>query len=257
MVLAVRYTFWSFQVGQRKDCPVIVSAFRVFALVVALGLVGSVAVRAAPITIEFTARVGTANSIDSGNVFGEGYGANLAGQIIAGAATIDPAGLTSLCATGAACYGDFGAGAISVRFTLNGITSTTVSSGTLGYFGNASGGSVLICDPSDGGNNYLAVGATSADGMVQQSLGALFSVATLFSAHGGGDAGTAIDSLMAIGDGAGLAKGGITYMNPIEHLDAVIVSVDVPEPATLPLFGVAVLLLARVRREKVRSVVSA
>jgi hypothetical protein len=231
---------------------VIVSAFRVFALVFALGLVSPVAVRAAPITIEFSARVGTANSIDSGNVFGEGYGANLAGQIIAGAVTIDPAGLTSLCATGAACYGDFGAGAISVRFTLNGITSTTVSTGTMGYFGNASGGSVLICDPSDGGNNYLAVGATSADGMVQQSLGALFSVATLFAAHGGGDPGAAIDSLTAIGDGAGLAKGGITYMNPIEHLDAVILSIDVPEPATLPLFGVAVLLLATVRPEKAR-----
>jgi hypothetical protein len=236
---------------------VIVSAFRVFALVVALGLVSPVAVCAAPITIEFTARVGTANSIDSGNVFGEGAGANLAGQIIAGAVTIDPAGLASLCATGAGCYGDFGAGAISVRFTLNGITSTTVSTGTLGYFGNASSGSVLICDPSDGGNNYLAVGATTADGMVQQSLGALFNVATLFDAHGGGDPGAAIDSLIAIGAGAGLAKGGITYMDPIEHLDAVILTIDVPEPATLPLFGLAVLLLATVRLEKARRAVTA
>jgi hypothetical protein len=68
--------------------------------------------------------------------------------------------------------------------------------------------------------------------------------------------GAAIDSLTRIGDGAGLAKGGITYMSPIEQLDAAIISMGVPEPATLPLFAIALLLLARVRPERGRRVVS-
>jgi hypothetical protein len=227
-----------------------IPAFRFLPLAFALALAHPGAPRAEPITIEFIAQIGTGNAIDTVDVFGEGYGANLAGQVIAGSVTVDPSALTELCATGGACYGDFGAGAISVSFTLNGVTSTTVSTGTTGYFGGRSGGSVLICDPSDGGNNYVAVGASSPDGMVQQSIGALFTVATLFDAYGNGDPGTAIDSLDAIGDGSGLAKGGITYMNPVEHLDATILSIDIPEPVALPVFGIALLMLARARRTR-------
>jgi hypothetical protein len=222
--------------------------FRLFALLFALAAIRPDVSHAEPIAIEFTAQVGTSNNIDSGNVFGEGFGADLTGQIISGLLTIDPSHLTALCSTGGACYADFGAGAVTVSFTLNGITSTTVSTGTMGYFGGRSGGSVLICDPSNGGNNYLAVGATSPDGMVQQSIGALFTLATLFDAYGSGDPTTAIDSLDAIGGGSGLAKGGITFISPIEHLDATILSIDIPEPAAWPVFGVALLLLAKSRR---------
>jgi hypothetical protein len=229
-----------------------IPAFRFLplALALVLVLVHPTASRAALVNIEFTAQVGSSNNIDTEDVFGEGFGANLAGQVITGSVTIDPASLTQLCSTGGACYGDFGAGAISVSFTVNGVTSTTVSSGTQGYFGGRSGGSLLICDSADGGNNYLDVGATSPDGMVQQSIGALFTVATLFDAFGNGDPTTAIDSLDAIGGGLGLAKGGITYLNPIEHLDATIVSIDIPEPAGLALFGAGLLLLAGARRAR-------
>jgi hypothetical protein len=237
-----------FPVGRRKDCFVHIPAFRFLPLAFALVLVHPDAPRAEPITIEFIAQIGTSNAIDTADVFGEGYGANLAGQVIAGSVTVDPSPLTELCATGGACYGDFGAGAISVSFTLNGITSTTISTGTTGYFGGRSGGSVVICDPSDGGNNYVAVGASSPDGMVQQSIGALFTVATQFDAYGNGDPGTAIDSLDAIGNGSGLVKGGITYMNPVEHLDATILSIHIPEPAGLAVFGVGLLALAAARR---------
>jgi len=226
---------------------VIPFTFRFFALVFAVVVVQSAAPRAEPVSIGFTAQIGTSNNIDTAGVFGEGYGADLTGQIIAGSLTVDPVNLTQVCPSGGACYGDFSAGAISVSFTLNDITSTTVSTGTTGYFGDRSGGSVLIRDTSDGGNNYLGVGATSPDGMVQQSLGALFSVATLFDAYGDGDPGAAIASLFAIGNGAGLVKGGITYMNPVEHLDATILSIDIPEPAALSLFGLALLLLAGAR----------
>lgn len=225
-----------------------ISALHLIALVFALALIQPSTPRAEPITIKFTAQVGTSNNIDAANVFGEGYGADLRGQVITGLLSIDPSALTALCPAGAACYGDQGRGAISVSFTLNGITSTTVSTGTLGYFGNGSGGSVLICDPTDGGNNYLAVGATSPDGMVQQSIGALFTVATLFDAHAHSDPSAAIDSLMAIGDGSGLAKGGITYMDPAEHLDATILGIDIPEPGGAAVLGAGLLLLAAARR---------
>lgn len=232
----------------------IIPAYRFIVVLFALVVIQSAAPRAEPIAIRFTAQVAASNATDTADVFGEGFGADLTGQIITGLLTIDPAHLTQLCPAGGACYADFGAGAVSLSFTLNGITSTTVSTGTMGYFGGHSGGSVLICDPTpgDGYNNYLEAGATSSDGMVQQSLGALFSVATLFDAYGNGDPTTAINSLKVIGNGSGLAKGGITYMNPVEHLDAVILSIEIPEPAALPLFGAALLLLARTRRTRTR-----
>jgi hypothetical protein len=117
---------------------------------------------------------------------------------------------------------------------------------------NSSGGLVNICDPLDGGSNYLAVGAASPNGMVEQSIGVLFDNATLFSAYGGGDPTVAIDSLGIIGGGAGLVKGGITLMSPVEHIDATILSIDVPEPAGLALFGVALAGLWIVRRKIAR-----
>jgi hypothetical protein len=126
---------------------------------------------------------------------------------------------------------------VSVSFTLNGITSAIVSSGTLGYFGGGSGGLIEIHDPSDGGSNYLAADATTADGMERQSIGALFGTATLFSACGGGDPAVAIGSLGSIGGGSGLVSGGVTYMSPDEHLDARILGIDVP---STEVFGIEV-----------------
>jgi PEP-CTERM motif len=180
--------------------------------------------------------------------FNEGSGANLAGQVIAGSVTIDPIFLTQICGSGGACYGDFGAGAISVSFSLNGITASVVSTGTLGYFGGRSGGSVSVSDPTDGGSNYLTIGATSPDGMVQECIGALFNNATLFSAYGGGDPAAAIASLGHIGGGGGSVKGGITFMSPVEHIDATILGIDIPEPASLALFGVALAGLGSAKR---------
>jgi hypothetical protein len=219
---------------------------RLAVLLAALPLLLPGMARAAPIMIHFTAQVAGGNSIDTDDVFAEGAGANLRGQIITGSVTIDPTFLTQACGGVGACYGDFGAGAISVSFTLNGITSTVMSSGTIGYLGNRSGGSVSIRDRRHGGVNYLDAGATSADGMVQQSIGVLFNNATLFDAPGG-DPADAIYSLGRIGGGKGLVKGGITYMSPVEHLDAVILSIEVPEPAALSLFGLGLLLLAAAR----------
>jgi hypothetical protein len=219
---------------------------RLAVLLAALPLLLPGMARAAPIMIHFTAQVAGGNSIDTDDVFAEGAGANLRGQIITGSVTIDPTFLTQACGGVGACYGDFGAGAISVSFTLNGITSTVMSSGTIGYLGNRSGGSVSIRDRRYGGVNYLDAGATSADGMVQQSIGVLFNNATLFDAPGG-DPADAIYSLGRIGGGKGLVKGGITYMSPVEHLDAVILSIEVPEPAALSLFGLGLLLLAAAR----------
>jgi hypothetical protein len=231
---------------------VVFSATRIFPLVLGFVLTLSAVARADPILLSFTARIGSSsNSIDTEDVFGEGFDANLAGQVITGSVSIDPAPLTELCSTGGACYGDFGAGAISVSFSLNGFTATVVSTGTLGFFGGSSGGSVLICDPSDGVSNYVAVAAASPDGMVQESIGAMFSAATLFSAYGGGDAAAAIGSLDRIGDGSGLVAGGISFMSPVEHLDATLLGIEVvPEPACLTLFGAALGGLAAVRRKR-------
>ncbi len=122
-----------------------------------------------PITITFTAMIGADNNnvVDTDGVFGEGVGANLNRQVIVGSVSIDPTSLSERCGPGGACYADYGAGAVSVSFTLNGITSTVVSTGTLGYVGNSSGGLVQISDPTDGLCNYLAVGSTSPNGMLQ------------------------------------------------------------------------------------------
>ena len=218
----------------------LISASRVSLLVFALSLTLPLVGRANPTVVAFTAMIGSRNSIDTENVFGEGYGANLAGQVIVGSVSIEPASLTQIWSVGEACYADFGAGAVSVSFTLNGITSAVVSTGVLGFVGGSSGGLVSISDPSAGGKNYLAVGAASLDGMVQESIGAMFDNATLFSADGGGDPALAVGSLDAVDEGSGLVKGGITFLSPVEHLDATILTIEaVPEPACLALFGIA------------------
>jgi PEP-CTERM motif len=231
---------------------VVLTTPRCILLICGLMAALSGAARANPITIKFTAQIGSSNNIDTQDLFGEGDRANLASQIITGSVSIDPGPLTQQCGPSGGCYGDFGAGAITVSFTLNGITSTVVSTGKLGYMANSSGGLVNICDPLDGGSNYLAVGAASPNGMLEQSIGVLFDNATLFSAYGGGDPGAAIDSLGIIGGGTGLVKGGITLMSPVEHIDATILSIDVPEPAGLALFGVALAGLRMVRRKIAR-----
>ena len=220
-----------------KGFPVVLAVSRFFLLVSALALTIVVPAPAAPVTVDFTAVIGTGNSVDTDNVFGEGFGTNLAHQVIVGSAMIDPTALVEVCRRGRACYSDFGAGAISISFTLNGITSTVVSGHRPGSFIDHAVGSVSISDPSHGGYTYLAVAATDPDGMVQQSIGVLFNNRTLFSAYGNGVPSAAIASLAHIGAGSGLVGGGITFLSPVEHLDATILTIAVQQPAGLAQSG--------------------
>ena len=212
----------------------------------------SVASHAAPVTIGFTAMIGDRNNIDTDDVFGEGVAADLSGQTIVGSFTIDPSALTQVCSFSGACYLDYGAGAISAAFTLNGITASVISTGTLGFAGNTSGGMVSIKDPANGGSNYLSVGAASADGAIQETIGVLFGGTTGFSAFGGGDPLAAIGSLGTIGGGQGLVAGGITFMSATEHLDATIITIEVPEPPGMWLVGLGLLALEIARRRLAR-----
>lgn len=234
--------------------------------VCALALIAASAAQATPLTIDFTASIGSTNNRDLGNVFNEGPDADLTGQVLAGSITIDPSALANPCGADAACYHDFSAGAVSISFALNGITSTVISDGMEGMFGIRAPGTVSIHDSSHGGVNYVAAAVTGSDGMTQQSIGALFDSATLFSALADGDPSAAIASLANIGDGGGLVKGGVTFLSPVEHLDATILSigvrrlalagpstdfsVKVPEPASIAVFGLALGALRMVRRKR-------
>ncbi|HEX2942293.1 MAG TPA: hypothetical protein VHO91_14685 [Rhodopila sp.] len=236
---------------------------RVIMVALATGCVVPAAAYADAVTIDFSATVGAVNSIDIGNLFGEGANVNLAGQTMYGIATIDPSALVERCVTAGACYADNGAGAMTMRFTLNGITHSVISAGTLGYLGNTSGGLVSINDLAHGGDNYLSVGVTSPDGLLQESIGALFNAATLLSAYGtgtqnasgsqvsAGSASAAITSLAAIGGGGGLVAGGITLLTPLEHIDATVTSISAPEPASCVLLLPSLCGLWRVRRRRV------
>jgi hypothetical protein len=82
--------------------------------------------------------------------------------------------------------------------------------------------------------------------MVQQSLGVLFDNATLFNAAS--SPAVAVGSLAVIGGGSGLVAGGITYMNPAEHLDATILAIQAPEPGGIAVFAVALAMLMAARR---------
>ena len=100
----------------------VLTMFRRILLTGALIAALSTGARADPITIAFTAQIGSSNNVDSQNIFGEGFRADLASQIITGSVSIDPVALTQKCSSGGACYGDFGAGSITVS-SFGGFTS--------------------------------------------------------------------------------------------------------------------------------------
>ena len=228
------------------------TAVRLAAIVLMLLMSPLTTAARADVTLNFQARIGTINNIDISDIFHEGAGANLQGQIITGTATVETAGLVQRCGSGGACYGDFGAGSVSISFTLNGVTSTVVSTGTMGYYGYSSGSSVSIMDPAagHGGYNNFEIAADSPDGLLQEQIGAMYNPQAAFSAYGGSvsapDPTRAVDSLATLDQGQ-MVWGGITLLTPIEHLDAQLldVSVPVPEPAAL---GLAFILLAALVR---------
>lgn len=88
--------------------------------------------------------------------------------------------------------------------------------------------------------------------MVQQSIGVLFDDATSFSAYGGGEPAAAIASLDGVGNGSGLVEGGISFMSPLEHLDATILTIEVPEPGGLALLGAGLAGLGIALRKTIR-----
>ena len=73
---------------------------RIILLAAALALLSAGSCLAAPIMIRFTAAIDTGNSIDAADIFGEGAGADLTGQVVSGTVTIDPAALTALSVSG-------------------------------------------------------------------------------------------------------------------------------------------------------------
>ncbi len=196
---------------------------------------------AGPVVIHFTASI--QSGTDPANLFGEAADPDLAGQILTGSVSIDPAAMTPASESDGISYGDFGAGAVSVSVALNGMSLNAVSSGTIGYFGNRSGGEVTVGDLADGGYNYMDAGASTPDGMVQVSLSALFNRSVALSA-------ASVGSLAAIGDGKGLTVGGVTVMTASgEHVTAALLFMSVPEPASwsILLLASAVLLFVRNR----------
>lgn len=206
-----------------------------------LALAAATPAMAGPIVIHFAAKV--QSGADRDNLFQYGANADLAGQILTGSVSVEPEPMIAVPAGAGAAYADFGAGAITFGLTLNSVSLTIVSTGTLGFGGSRSGGELTIEDIGHGGYNYMDVGATSPDGMTQLTLSALFAPSVAFSA-------ASIPSLGAIGGGRGLTAGGITLMTASgEHISATLLSVDVPEPGSLPvlLLAAAVLLFARNR----------